>query len=99
MAGVAYKPGVADHRESPAVRIIEDLTRAGADVSYTDPLIPALPAAGRLLRHTPEPAERPWDLVVVHTVHPGQDLGWLEGCGPVLDATYRLDSPKDRYLV
>ncbi|MDT0444239.1 nucleotide sugar dehydrogenase [Streptomyces johnsoniae] len=99
VAGVAYKPGVADHRESSALRLIEDLLLAGADVAYTDPLIPELPVGGRLLHHRADPAERPWDLVVVHTVHPGQDLGWLEDCGPVLDATYRLQSPKGRYLV
>ncbi|UCM87565.1 nucleotide sugar dehydrogenase [Streptomyces marincola] len=99
IAGVAYKPGVADHRESPALHLIEDLAAAGADIAYTDPLIPALRVNGRTLRHREDPAAEHWDLVVVHTAHPGHDLTWLEGRGPVLDATYRLDSVKERYLV
>ena len=35
--GVAYKAGVADMRESPALKIIRELTRMGAEVSYHDP--------------------------------------------------------------
>ena len=35
--GVAYKPGIGDMRESPALKLIELLQTAGADVSYHDP--------------------------------------------------------------
>ncbi len=35
--GVAYKAGVADMRESPALKIIRELARMGAEVSYHDP--------------------------------------------------------------
>ena len=40
--GVAYKPGVADIRESPALEVIEQLRQKGADVSYVDPHVPAV---------------------------------------------------------
>ncbi|MFE0385179.1 hypothetical protein ACFW1F_14035 [Streptomyces bungoensis] len=46
-----------------------------------------------------EPAAREWDLVLVHTVHPGVDLGWLAGQPLVLDATYRLDSVPSKAVV
>lgn len=38
--GIAYKPDVDDVRESPALRIIEILQAAGAEVRYHDPHVP-----------------------------------------------------------
>jgi UDP-N-acetyl-D-glucosamine dehydrogenase len=40
--GVAYKRDVNDMRESPALDIMELLTRRGATVTYTDPYVPVL---------------------------------------------------------
>lgn len=37
--GVAYKQGIADYRESPAIRVIEELEKEGADVVYFDPFV------------------------------------------------------------
>ena len=39
--GIAYKRDVNDMRESPALDIMELLTRRGATVTYTDPYIPS----------------------------------------------------------
>ena len=44
--GVAYKADLADMRESPAVKLIELLENAGADVSYHDPFVPAFAERG-----------------------------------------------------
>ncbi len=41
--GLAYKPNVADPRESPAFEVIDRLHEAGAEVSYHDPFIPTAP--------------------------------------------------------
>ncbi|HST56519.1 MAG TPA: nucleotide sugar dehydrogenase [Solirubrobacteraceae bacterium] len=41
--GVGYKPGVADVRESPALKIITLLRALGADLRYHDPHVPSLP--------------------------------------------------------
>jgi UDP-N-acetyl-D-glucosamine dehydrogenase len=38
--GVAYKPDIADSRETPAEKLIHLLRNAGADVSYHDPHVP-----------------------------------------------------------
>ena len=40
--GVAYKPGISDMRESPALKLIALLQTAGADVSYHDDYVPEL---------------------------------------------------------
>jgi len=37
--GVAYKPNVADTRETPAELVIEELKKAGAKVSWYDPVV------------------------------------------------------------
>jgi UDP-N-acetyl-D-mannosaminuronate dehydrogenase len=61
--GVAYKAGVSDVRESPALEIIEALARRGARVEYTDPRVPDWAQADLAL----------YDLVVVLTAHPEFD--------------------------
>jgi UDP-N-acetyl-D-glucosamine dehydrogenase len=38
--GVAYKPNIDDIRESPALEILKELERLGADVRYHDPYVP-----------------------------------------------------------
>jgi UDP-N-acetyl-D-glucosamine dehydrogenase len=38
--GVAYKPDINDARESPALLVMEQVARKGADVLYHDPYIP-----------------------------------------------------------
>jgi UDP-N-acetyl-D-glucosamine dehydrogenase len=51
---MAYKPNVGDVRESPALDILELLTRQGGVVSYTDPYVPALAHGGDTLRSVSE---------------------------------------------
>jgi UDP-N-acetyl-D-glucosamine dehydrogenase len=70
--GVAYKAAIGDVRESPALRIIEELVALGAVISYHDPYVPALPELG--LRNTPlEEAVADADAIVLVTAHPGID--------------------------
>jgi UDP-N-acetyl-D-glucosamine dehydrogenase len=40
--GVAYKKDIADDRESPALRIMDEVARKGGVVSYHDPYVPSL---------------------------------------------------------
>ncbi|RRO18962.1 nucleotide sugar dehydrogenase [Saccharopolyspora rhizosphaerae] len=89
--GVAYKPGVADVRESPALEIMSELTASGVRVSYADPYVPSVELGETTLLSGEGVEARAWDLVIVHTVHPGQDPAWLSGQDVVLDTTYRLD--------
>jgi UDP-N-acetyl-D-glucosamine dehydrogenase len=39
LAGIAYKPGVPDLRESPALLLMEELSKLGATVTWCDPLV------------------------------------------------------------
>jgi UDP-N-acetyl-D-glucosamine dehydrogenase len=41
VAGIAYKVGVSDIRESPALKLISELRRMGSEVSWHDPLVKA----------------------------------------------------------
>ncbi|MFF3610670.1 nucleotide sugar dehydrogenase [Streptomyces sp. NPDC002580] len=92
IVGMAYKPAVADLRESPALEIFDELVREGARVRFTDSMVRAALVAGEIQESLISPQDHEWDLVLVHTVHPNADLTWLEGRDDVLDATYRLDS-------
>ncbi|MGW0204258.1 nucleotide sugar dehydrogenase [Streptomyces sp. NPDC003233] len=99
VVGVAYKPGVADLRESPALEILEELAADGAKVEFFDPLVTSLRLGAAVHTSVPEPAGQEWDLVLVHTLHPGVGLDWLAGQPLVLDATYRLDSVTAKAVV
>jgi hypothetical protein len=46
----------------------------------------------------PESASQEWDLVVVHTIHPSEDHGWLTGRAAVLDTTHRLKEHLARHV-
>jgi UDP-N-acetyl-D-glucosamine dehydrogenase len=48
--GVAYKRDVNDMRESPALDVMEALSKRGAQLSYSDPYVPELTHGGHLLR-------------------------------------------------
>src|SRR5215470_17420815 len=45
--GVAYKRDINDVRESPALAIVEELLRKGAEVSYHDPFVPEMSLDGK----------------------------------------------------
>jgi UDP-N-acetyl-D-glucosamine dehydrogenase len=70
--GVSYKGGVGDTRESPALRIMQVLSRRGGELVYHDPYVPELPELG--LSSTPlEQATDGADVVVLVTAHPEVD--------------------------
>jgi UDP-N-acetyl-D-glucosamine dehydrogenase len=72
LLGVAYKAGVGDVRESPALKIIRMLRELGADVAYHDPHVPELTdldAASVPLDEALTSA----DLVCIVTAHPSVD--------------------------
>jgi UDP-N-acetyl-D-glucosamine dehydrogenase len=69
--GVSYKAGVGDIRESPAIRIIEELAKRGAHIRYHDPYVPSLP--DQHLQNTPLEQTTNTDATVLITAHPGID--------------------------
>src|SRR5437763_967839 len=96
--GVAFKPNVADYRNSPARRFIELLREHGAQVRYHDPHVPVFPVAGRLFApeadgatlHSVDPSEdelRTSDAVVIAIGHDGIDYDRVVQHAPlVVDA-------------
>lgn len=70
--GVAYKQDIEDYRESPAIRVIEELEKEGAGVSYYDPHVFGYQVRGEAKKS--EPALTPTiiqsaDLVIITTAH------------------------------
>jgi nucleotide sugar dehydrogenase len=89
VVGAAYKPGVSDVRESPAVSVIERLDAAGATVDVVDPLVDTVAVGGTdqsTVGLDQALAAEP-DLGLILNPQPGVDLDRLIGAGmPVLDA-------------
>jgi len=89
LVGVAYKPGVQDVREAPALSIWSGLAARGARVSYFDPFVASLRMDGgeRHSERDLDPAA--YDLVIVCTRHPEVDYAALGQAHRLLDFTYR----------
>jgi UDP-N-acetyl-D-glucosamine dehydrogenase len=85
LLGVAYKAGVGDMRESPALKIIRLLRERGAEISYHDPHVPQLPELDLESTDLDE-AVREADLVCIVTAHPEVDYERV-----VSDASLVLD--------
>src|SRR5690242_7167673 len=66
--GVAYKSDISDVRESPALKVMQLLENAGADVSYHDPHVPSLNGKSSVPL---DPAA--YDCVAILTAHSGID--------------------------
>ncbi|HXD86189.1 MAG TPA: nucleotide sugar dehydrogenase [Urbifossiella sp.] len=84
LLGMAYKKDVDDPRESPSFELLDRLMKKGADVSYNDPHIPALPR----MRHWPnlgamasthltEEFLGEQDCVLIATDHSAYDYDWI----------------------
>jgi UDP-N-acetyl-D-glucosamine dehydrogenase len=74
--GVAYKRDIDDLRESPALTIIEELQRRGADVAYNDPYFPKVGRGRKYnLQMTCTPLEKlgQYDCVLIVTDHTDYD--------------------------
>jgi UDP-N-acetyl-D-glucosamine dehydrogenase len=72
LLGVSYKGGIGDMRESPALRIIQELRARGAEITYHDPFVPELPAFELKSLELAE-AVGDADAVVLVTAHPDID--------------------------
>jgi UDP-N-acetyl-D-glucosamine dehydrogenase len=76
--GIAYKPNIADDRESAALEVLKELTARGAKVSVLDPVV----GNDRIRAHGYDPVDESDDLsrfqvAVVLTDHSGIDYAKL----------------------
>ena len=80
--GVAYKPGVKDVRETPAIALRDDLISHGCEVAWIDPLVSDWDGL--------KPVSADWrcDVAVVATAQDGLQVAQIAARGvPILDCT------------
>ncbi len=79
--GVAYKQDINDYRESPSLRVIDELKKTGALVSFYDPYIPYYEHNGEIhhgKQVLTEDLLQQSDLVVVTTAHKKVDYEFVQ---------------------
>lgn len=91
LVGVAYKRGIEDVRESPALRLIELIEAAGGRASFHDPYVTRLPAmaehpqlAGRRGIAWSAPAIAAHHAALIVTDHDGVDYAGLLAHAPLV---------------
>ena len=102
--GVAYKRGVGDTRESPALEVLARLRERGAEVSYADPHVPAVVLDGIILKAV-EPTDEELaaaDCVVILTDHPEFDYRRIVDVARLVvdsrNATWGMPAPSCRVV-
>ena len=79
--GVAYKQDIDDCRESPAIRVIEELQKHGAAVQYYDPFVKSFRRGTLRMDSEAELTAvllESVDLVIVTTAHTCVDYGFVQ---------------------
>lgn len=79
--GVAYKQDIDDYRESPAIKVIEELEINGAIVNYYDPFIPQYREHGQIRKGEPELTTKlveDADLVIITAAHTKVDYKMVQ---------------------
>lgn len=101
MLGVSYKQDIDDYRESPAIRVIKELRKVGADVEYYDPWVPSFKnmygqSGESLKKLTPEGVQR-FDLVMVTAAHHNVDYEMVQkNAAVIFDTKNVMADVKDR---
>lgn len=79
--GVAYKQDIDDYRESPALRVIDELKKEGANVEYFDPYIPSYRENGVVKEGIKEINSEiigSYDLVIITAAHTNIDYDMVQ---------------------
>jgi UDP-N-acetyl-D-glucosamine dehydrogenase len=93
--GVAYKAGISDTRESPAITLMKALVEQRVEVDYHDPLVPEL--GERMSVGLTAEAIGTYDAAIIVTAQPGIDFALvLEHSKLIVDTrrVYREAHPK-----
>lgn len=78
--GVAYKQDIDDFRESPAIRVIEELIKVGAEVKYFDLYVPKFKKGNLIMQSEKELSKdllASTDLVMITTAHTNVDYKFV----------------------
>jgi UDP-N-acetyl-D-glucosamine dehydrogenase len=79
--GVAYKHDIDDYRESPAIKVIDELILKGAEVSYYDPYVHEYFYKGKIYKGEPDLTSEligSADLVMITTAHTNVDYDFVQ---------------------
>jgi UDP-N-acetyl-D-glucosamine dehydrogenase len=90
--GIAYKRDVNDMRESPALDIMELLTRRGATVTYSDRWVPSFDHGGHAMSEVPfeQAVATDYDCAVIATDHAAFDYPRIAKMPLVVDTRNAL---------
>jgi len=101
--GVSYKQDIADFRESPAINVIKELQKRGAEVSYFDPWVPAFRWKGMSMTGIPaltEEALKEADIVLVTAAHTNVDYDFVQKNAVfVFDTKNAMKNVADRHNI
>lgn len=79
--GIAYKQDIDDYRESPALRVIDELQKQQVAVDYYDPWVPQYREGGKTMTGISEISPSiiaSYDLVMVTCAHSKVDYGMVQ---------------------
>jgi len=79
--GVAYKQDIDDYRESPALNVIEEFNKRGAEVTFYDPWVASYKFKGEIHQGEKELTKdvlENADIVVVTTAHTNVDYDFVQ---------------------
>lgn len=103
LLGIAYKQDIDDYRESPALRVMDELKKTGALVSFYDPYIPEYKYQGILYKGEPTLTAdllQHADLVVVTAAHTNVDYEFVQlHAKAVFDTKNVMKEVKDRHNI
>jgi UDP-N-acetyl-D-glucosamine dehydrogenase len=103
--GIAYKKDIDDQRESPSLKIISILQKAGAKVDYNDPFVPRSSGhreyPGLDLKSVPLTAGRlkKSDAVIIAADHSTYDFPWIARHAPLVVDTRHALKKRSRNVV
>lgn len=80
--GVAYKQDIDDYRESPAIRVISELKKVGAEVEYYDPWVTEFSnmygESGKSIEKITPQIVASYDLVMITCAHTNIDYDMIQ---------------------
>lgn len=81
LLGIAYKQDINDFRESPALEVIDELEKQGAEVTFFDPYVPEYNYHGKSKKGEEELTAEVLsskDLIIVTTAHTNVDYNFIQ---------------------
>lgn len=82
MLGISYKNDIDDYRESPAIRVLKELRKVGAEVEYYDPWVPEFKnmygQEGKSIETITPEIISSYDLIMITSAHHNVDYEMVQ---------------------